>query len=602
MKKSEKTVFWKVFGWYLRYCWQKEPAAYAVMGLLLLSSLLQSVCTMLLPAAIVSGLMNGEAFRTLLIKVVLLALGIGIGNAAHHQLLTVRYCYNVKIRLSLMNRMAGSLFELPYEQLLETEERELITKLHQNSFAGNTSSAENYFYALTQLLENTLGLVLFGLTVSVFTPWIFILILCGGTVMFLIMGYQHKVWVRVRDDYVRVDTRSEYLENSALQVENGKDMRLYQMTSWYDALLNENLAESDTLRQRYHKEMMHTHSLTSILESGQNLFAYLYIVYGVANDLLSLAQFTLYITIVNQFASMIKALNQSISELWKDTSNLAELRQWFMEHELKEKEKQTFQLAKDDLVTVTFENVSYRYPDSKEDIVQNLSFTLAAGEKTALVGTNGAGKTTIVHLLMKLLQPTAGRILINGRDLSEISSEEYFKIVAPVFQQAFIVADDLAHNVDLTGKIGESELVELLQEADLSGKYQKLPAGRKTQLTRELQDEGVEFSGGETQKLMVARALYQDRSLLILDEPTSALDALAEESLYRKYHQMAKDKTSIFISHRLASTRFCDNILFIKKGQLTESGTHQELLQQAGDYAAMYAVQSQYYGTKGQSL
>jgi ABC-type multidrug transport system fused ATPase/permease subunit len=223
------------------------------------------------------------------------------------------------------------------------------------------------------------------------------------------------------------------------------------------------------------------------------------------------------------------------------------------------------------------------------------------GDKFALVGINGAGKTTIVKLMCGFYQPTEGRILINGIDTRELNIDKYFEQIAVVFQDAFTMSFSIAENISglNSDTIDRDKIKNVLQKAGLMEKISKLEKGIDTYLNKDMDENGIQLSGGEVQKLMLARALYKEAKLLILDEPTAALDAIAESEMYEKYQSLLKGKTSLFISHRLASTRFCNHILFLENGKIKEEGTHDELLTLDRSYAEMFKVQSQYYKDGG---
>ncbi len=213
------------------------------------------------------------------------------------------------------------------------------------------------------------------------------------------------------------------------------------------------------------------------------------------------------------------------------------------------------------------------------------------------MGRNGAGKTTLVKLLSGLYQPSDGNIQINDTNIKEYNRDEYYSIISPVFQDIYLFPVSIAQNVALCedSEINQNKLSQAIQFAGLQNKIDSLPNGQNTVLLKSVVDDAIELSGGEKQKLALARALYKDGLLLILDEPTAALDPIAENDIYLKYNEFARDKTSIFISHRLASTRFCDRILFLDEGKIIETGSHDELMALNGKYAEIFNMQSHYY-------
>ena len=246
---------------------------------------------------------------------------------------------------------------------------------------------------------------------------------------------------------------------------------------------------------------------------------------------------------------------------------------------------------------VELRNVSYTYPGQPVPALSGINITIRPGEKLALIGLNGAGKTTLVKLICGFYRPAEGEIRINDIPSTEFSREEYYSLVSVLFQDSAMLPVSLDEN--LTGQqveeIDRQRLRRALEMAGFLEKYESLPKKGDTVLVREANRCAADFSGGERQKLLFARALYRKAPLLILDEPTAALDPIAENALYLKYGEAAEGRTSVYISHRLSSTRFCDRILLLSRGEILEEGTHEELMKKGGRYAELYEIQSRYY-------
>lgn len=246
--------------------------------------------------------------------------------------------------------------------------------------------------------------------------------------------------------------------------------------------------------------------------------------------------------------------------------------------------------------TLELQNVSFRYPGAQEDTIKNLSLKINAGEKLAVVGLNGAGKTTLVKLLCGFYDPTEGRVLLNGKDIRPYNRRDYYEHFSAVFQKSFLIAGTVAENIAQTD--GEPDMERVISCAERSGfadKAEALPKGYETKLEKTVYTDAAELSGGEMQRLLMARALYKDAPVMILDEPTAALDPIAENDIYQKYNDLTRGRTSVFISHRLASTRFCDRIILLENGVIAEEGTHEQLMNKNGRYAELFEVQSRYY-------
>ncbi|MBP5222541.1 MAG: ABC transporter ATP-binding protein, partial [Lachnospiraceae bacterium] len=248
------------------------------------------------------------------------------------------------------------------------------------------------------------------------------------------------------------------------------------------------------------------------------------------------------------------------------------------------------------------ENVSFRYGEDSGEILTDISLELKAGEHLAIVGLNGAGKTTLVKLICGLIEPTKGRVLYNGTDIREFNRIQYYGLFGAVFQDYSLLPVTIEEIVaaDVEEAADAKRVEECLKQAGLWKKISSLEHGIKSRYDSAFWDDGMNLSGGETQKLLLARALYKQAPVIILDEPTAALDPIAENRLYESYDEIMKNKTTVFISHRLASTRFCTRILLLEKGRVTEEGTHEQLLARKGKYSELFETQAKYYRENAQ--
>ncbi len=284
-----------------------------------------------------------------------------------------------------------------------------------------------------------------------------------------------------------------------------------------------------------------------------------------------------------------------MSTLHKESLDISRIRE-FLEYPESFKFEEGENVPVVDGYELKLENVSFRYPGAERDTIHGLNLTVRPGEKLAIVGLNGAGKTTLVKLLCGLLDPTEGKVLLNGKDIRDFNRRNYYDLFSAVFQDFSILDVTIAEEIaQTTVGIDYERVADCVEKAGLTSTIEKLPKGLQTHVGREVYLDGVLFSGGQTQRLMLARALYKNGPILLLDEPTAALDPIAENDIYMKYNEITHGKTSLFISHRLASTRFCDRIIFVAEGEIKEEGTHENLLALNGEYANLFAVQSRYY-------
>lgn len=329
---------------------------------------------------------------------------------------------------------------------------------------------------------------------------------------------------------------------------------------------------------------------------------YVWLVYNVIQGNYQISDFILYVGLVITFHDSVGYVNWIFSNIRGNCLLINDYRNFLNWEESKKNivENEKKQSVHDGNYSFEFQNVSFKYPGHDIYALKNINLKINAGEKLAIVGVNGAGKTTLVKLIMKLYEPTQGRILLNGVDIKEYNREEYFKLFSPIFQNVECFAMTIYENISFEEEKNTDmdKVGKVLEQSGLKTKIDCYDKDVHSNLLKIFDKEGIDLSGGEKQRLAMARAMYKGGEVIILDEPTAALDALAEDKMYREFDNMIQGKTAIFISHRLGSTRFCDKIAMFDGGEIVEEGTHDELIAKNGKYAYMYEVQSQYYKDK----
>ncbi len=466
-----------------------------------------------------------------------------------------------------------------------------LQAIYQNTHTG----IQDYIQDFNTLTINILSLILYLSAVSTLNIWITVLLLSSSFISFRMIS-KNKIWYeKNKDKWIKIDKKFSYLKSEAISLKNGKDIRLYKIQSWFTDLFNNLLA----LRSSWYFKEQRRYYLSDLLERFitlvKNIIVYGYLIFKVNNGL-GIGMFTLYLSLIAGISTWTKGIVDTIGYL-KINNIINNDYRSFLTMEEKNNYDDGLSMPIKKSHKITFENVSFCYPGTDNLLFDNFNLTIQAGEKIALVGINGAGKTTLVKLLCGLYTPDSGRILLNDIDIKNYNIRDYYKQFTIVFQDVKVLALSIAENVACCDKsyIDNEKIEKYLELAGLSEKVLSLPKGIHTNLLKELDEDGIVLSGGETQKLMLARALYKDSPVIILDEPTAALDPIAESEMYEKYNSLTNEKTSIFISHRLSSTRFCDRILFMKNGKILESGSHNELMKKNGEYANMYTIQATYY-------
>lgn len=329
----------------------------------------------------------------------------------------------------------------------------------------------------------------------------------------------------------------------------------------------------------------------------QSALAYAYVGFRVLSDRLgpqiSIGSFSMYVNAAIQFTTVTVSLGESIMNI---IQNLGYLEPFMIFMELPDEVHTGKVPFTCEIETIEFDNVSFRYPKSNQMVLENVSFTIRKGEKISVVAPNGAGKTTLVKLLCRLYRPTTGVIRINGRDIFEYEHQSYMKQIAAVFQDYKLFAFSIEENVTCKPCVGDERALMIMKDVGLYETIQSLPQNMASFYGKAYDESGVELSGGEGQKLAIARALYKDASLIILDEPTSALDPLAEAEVYEHFNDLVGNQTAIYISHRMSSSMFCDKILVIDKGRVVDFDHHQQLMKKTdGLYYRLFKAQAQNY-------
>ncbi len=311
---------------------------------------------------------------------------------------------------------------------------------------------------------------------------------------------------------------------------------------------------------------------------------------------LTAARFVLYFSAVGGFTNWVVGIFSGLGTLHQQSLDLSALREFLdIPESFRFGDGKPLPVKPDHLYQLELRDVSFRYPGAEQDTLSHVNLTIHPGEKLAVVGKNGAGKTTLIRLLCGLYDPTKGQVLLDGEDIRQYDRRDYYAHFSAVFQQFSLLAGTMAENVAQSEKADLPRMWDCLERAGLADQIRALPWQENTHLGRDVYLDGIDLSGGQVQRLMLARALYKNAPIVMLDEPTAALDPLAESDLYQKYNDLTGACTSVYISHRLASTRFCDRVLLIENGGIAEEGSHEELLAQGGHYARLFDIQSKYY-------
>ncbi len=528
-----------------------------------------------------------------------------LGFAAVQMVVTVLNTYSnnsiwphyIDIRCRvLLARINAKAMKIDFEHLENPDVMDCYQKA-RNAGNNNSDGVEGMMRQIVNLL-NSLVVVIVGICIlGTMNIGVVLLMLSLAVVDFIINNHTNiKSKKTVWDQLALWWRKHYYIQNTTTNFAEAKDIRMFGLREWLLGKYRDINAERYDAQKRNARLWLTASVASNVLWLFAQAAVYAWLLYAVINKSVTVGNFSLYIASAAAFFNYISGFLNSISNLLAKSREVDDYRS-FLDFDGGDAKTDGRELPKQPCYEFIFENVSFCYPKSERYALKNLNLTVKAGERLAVVGKNGAGKSTFIKLLLRLYEPSEGRILLNGVDIREYDKHSYYKAFAPVFQQVELFAFPMAENVSMKEpeRTDKERAESCLVKAGLSEKLKELPMGADTELLKILHDDGVDLSGGEKQKLALARALYKEAPVVILDEPTAALDALAEARLYESFDKLIGGKTAVYISHRLSSTQFCSHVAMFEDGELTEYGTHEELLENGGSYAEMFRVQAQYY-------
>lgn len=535
---------------------------------------------------------NNTSLKNLLVTIGLYGLIIFICSIISNQIEYKTYAKYMGTRLDFFKKSAGRIMEMDYGLGENSKFMAEFTKGF-SPFSNNVEGLEGIYHDMYPLLSNLVSFILISIIMAKLSPLIFVFAIGSIIIQLIIRNFTDAYRHKQMTDLQKVTRKTERYYQEASNFSYAKDIRIFAFMENFIRGFRPLVDNVYKISNKFIKPEIYLSPVLALLIVGIEAISYYFLLNKVNNQAISLQNLTLAITSITVYVSIISSLVMNISQT---KSNLRYVSDGF------DMIRTDLRSARGDKkisgpISIEFEDVSFSYPLSDTKVLDNLSFKINPGEKIAIVGVNGAGKSTIVSLILGLYKPTNGTIYINGINSEEINIKSRFAAFATVLQNVEPLAVSLAENVAAnTGEIDRKRVIESLEAAGLSYKIDQLEKGIDTPMTKNIHDDGTLFSGGENQKLAIARALYKkDAKALIMDEPTASLDALAEEEIYKQIENISSDKTLIFISHRLASTRFCDKILLLDSGNIKEFGSHDELLDQSGLYKEMYESQKKYY-------
>ena len=603
-KKTPKPKYnlWQNTGFMLRTSRKYAKSVFPLCIVLALLSAGKSVAELLIAPAILNKIELSASLGSVVFTIAAFALVLMLLSGLRSYVDTNALFGRIAVRsqgiyLSISRKYA----ETSYPNLLNTDFLALGEKASA-ACSANSEASEAIWTTLTDLMTSCIGFIVYLALLTNLNLWLAALVAATTAVSYFASkrinewGYLH------RSEELELTKRIEYANKTATSREFAKDIRMFGLRGWLEDLWGSTMRLYSAFCAKRERKYIWANIIDIGLTFLRNGIAYAFLIGITVKNGLPASQFLLYFAALSGFAQWVVEILDKLSVMHKqslDISTIREFLDWDEPFDLNGGERIAFEPNKQ--YEIRLDDVSFRYPKADKDTLSHINLTVHPGEKLAIVGLNGAGKTTLVKLVCGFLDPTEGRILLNGEDIRKFNRNDYYALFSAVFQEFSVLDVTVKENVaQCVDGIDETRVWQCIDKAGLTEKIQSLPKGIETHLGRRVFKDGVEFSGGQTQRLMLARALYKNAPILVLDEPTAALDPIAENDIYQKYNDMTHGRTSFFISHRLASTRFCDRIIFVDGGKIAEEGTHDELLKNGGGYAYLFEVQSKYYRSDNQ--
>ena len=575
-----------------KLCWKYKKSSIIYLTLESICKAFLPLLLIVFPKILLDELFGSQRMNLLIIYVVILIIVTVFGNQLADffhtryfiKKMEVSNIFYLKVDEKLMNVELRCMEDPDFLDLRYKAER--FMNADGYGFGGILDKAANLISHIIVLL----GIVGVIVTLSPIIVLVFVAII--GLNAFMDSKVK-KMNIKLDLERPKYERKLAYEESICGEYRFAKEVRIYGLKKWVLKKIGTQNKILEDFYAHINNNTLKTKTVANITSGVQLTVTYLYLIHGVINKVFGIGSFTMYLNAINSFTASVTSIMETVMEIRNYSQYYTYLERYLNLPEMKDLGGKIEAAP----IEIEFVNVSFCYPGQEKYVLKNLNMKIEKGEKVAVVGENGAGKTTFIKLLLHLYEPTEGKILINGRDFRDISYESYYQLFSVVFQDYMLFAKTLKENValDKADQMEDEQIVENLKTSGFGERLATLPNGIQTQIYKEFDESGFEPSGGEGQKIALARAITKQAPFVILDEPTAALDPKAEYEMYQKFHEISKGRSAIFVSHRLASTKFCDKVFVFDNGVLAETGTHDELMENKGKYYELFTLQSQYY-------
>lgn len=572
---------------------KEDPILNIMIVICIITSIGISFLSVYIPSLAVYVAERGSETQSFF-ALILLTIGFVVVSAVQNGVQEGRGMRQLFIGRSMLYQVFLSRMEHDYATIESEEGQQAYEKARQVCRWG--ADFRLLLEGMMDLFVCVSSFLLYSSILSMLNPVLIVFLLVLSGLNYLMLWRVNQANEAQREQQAGELRKYYYLINAFQNTGIGKDVRLYHMVSGLESRMDKSLNKLREIHIWLQKKVTQAQSVEGITALVRDAVAYTYLILQAVNGKISISEFVLYFGVISQFSNFIAAFMKSYGTLQIGCAGILAV-EGYLQSAHPVSEDSLVANSHPANVSIEFRDVCFSY-DGKTNVIDHLDLKICKGEKIALVGVNGAGKTTLIKLLCGLYKPQSGQIFMDGQPVESMNFTERLSYMAVIFQEHFILPYSIAENVSLCqlSETDEKYVEDCLEQAGLLEDIRNLPDGIRTQMTKAVSEDGISLSGGQQQKLLLARALYRkNASFWILDEPTASLDPIAESETYAQFHQLCGDRTCIYISHRLASTRFLDRIIILDGGKIVETGSHDELIRLNGFYARLFYIQSKYY-------
>lgn len=552
---------------------------------------LQIILEVILPANIVNLIVGKKDIKVLMFTIILYGIVKTFFSLLERSSKLLQEAHGFKacnLFLANINRKAMSV------DFKDTESAEALDML-ETARESMWEFIDVGYVIFNDLLGGIISFIVTSSIIYMVSPWVYVLVLISTILSTVIerkkIKDNHEYYKKESAAKRRVDYCKGLLQNQKL----GKEIRIFKGDNYICEKYRNEFTKNIEIIKSKKKNNITLTVVQKIIGLLQLLIIYIVAIFNYMSGSIPIGSFLLYVNASKELFNTISGIFDNIIELssvaeyYKDYCDFMEI------EESMRNSSENIPVNNKKLNSIVFKNVSFTYPNKNECTLKNINFEINQGEKIAFLGENGSGKSTLIKLLLRLYDPTEGSILMNGIDIKKYNYDEYLRLFSTVFQDFKIFAYTIKENICFDNDDKAEGLLKIIQGIDMKDLIEKSPNGLDTYLTKEFSEEGVDLSLGEKQKLAIARALYKNGEIIVLDEPTASLDPIQENKIYNLINKFSKDKTVVFISHRMGSTNFCNKIIVLKDGEICEMGNHSELMKLGNEYYTMFESQAKYY-------